>query len=48
MLHRISTGIEKEKYDQLKSLSKPGMSIGFLIREAIDRFLKEAKHLDRI
>ena len=35
MLQRISIGVEKEKYEQLKSLSKPGMSIGFLIRKAM-------------
>ena len=41
MLQRISIGVEIEKYEQLKSLSKPGMSIGFLIREAIDLLLEK-------
>ena len=41
MLQRISIGVEKEKYEQLKNLSKPGMSIGFLIREAIDLLLEK-------
>ena len=41
MLQRISIGVEKEEYEQLKNLSKPGMSIGFLIREAIDLLLEK-------
>ena len=43
MLQRISIGVEKEKYEQLKSLSKPGISVGFLIREAINDFLEKTK-----
>ena len=43
MLQRISIGVEKEKYEQLKNLSKPGISVGFLIREAINDFLEKTK-----
>ena len=38
-LQRISVSVDKEDYKQLKSISKPGLSTGFLIREAIHDFL---------
>jgi len=38
-LQRISVSVDKEDYKQLKSFSKPGLSTGFLIREAIHDFL---------
>ena len=38
-LLRISVGVVEDEYLQLKKLSKPGLSIGFLIREAIRDFL---------
>ena len=38
-LLRISVSVVEDEYLQLKKLSKPGTSIGFLIREAIHDFL---------
>ena len=42
-LKRISVSVDSQEYDELKKLTRSGMSVGFLIREAIHRFLKEAK-----
>ena len=38
-LQRISVSVDKEDYKKLKSFSKPGLSTGFLIREAMRDFL---------
>ena len=38
-LLRISVSVVEDEYLQLKKLSRPGTSIGFLIREAIRDFL---------
>ncbi len=38
-LLRISVSVVEDEYLQLKKLSRPGISIGFLIREAISDFL---------
>ena len=38
-LQRISVSVDKEDYKKLKGFSKPGLSTGFLIREAIHDFL---------
>ena len=38
-LQRISVSVDKEDYEKLKGFSKPGLSTGFLIREAIRDFL---------
>ena len=42
-LIRISVSVDADEYDQLKDLSKAGLSIGFLIREAIHDFLDKTK-----
>ena len=42
-LQRISVSVDKEDYEKLKGFSKPGLSIGFLIREAINDFLSKTK-----
>ena len=42
-LQRISVSVDKEDYEKLKGFSKPGVSIGFLIREAIHDFLSKTK-----
>ena len=42
-LKRISVSVDEEKYSELKNLSKPGISVGFLIREAINDFLEKTK-----
>ena len=42
-LQRISVSVDKEDYEKLKGFSKPGISIGFLIREAIHDFLSKRK-----
>ena len=42
-LKRISVSVDEDDYQELKDLSRAGLSVGFLIREAIHRFLKEAK-----
>ena len=33
----------KQEYEELKKLCRSGMSVGFLIREAIHEFLKKTK-----
>ena len=40
-LQRISVSVDKEDYEKLKRFSKPGISTGFLIREAIHDFLQK-------
>ena len=42
-LKRISVAVEEQKNGELKNLSKPGISVGFLIREAINDFLEKTK-----
>ena len=42
-LKRISVAVDEEKYGELKNLSRPGISVGFLIREAINDFLEKTK-----
>ncbi len=42
-LKRISVSVDEDEYEQLKDLSKAGLSIGFLIREAIHDFLDKTK-----
>ena len=42
-LQRISVSVDKEDYEKLKGFSKPGLSIGFLFREAIHDFLSKTK-----
>ena len=44
-LQRISVSVVENEYQQLKHLSKPGISIGFLIREAIHDFLMNSKNI---
>ena len=39
-LKRISLSVDEDDYAQLKDLSRAGLSIGFLIREAIHDFLE--------
>ena len=45
-LQRISVSVDKEDYEKLKGFSKPGLSIGFLIREAIHDFLSKTKNIN--
>ena len=40
-LLRISVSVDKEDYEKLKGFSKPGLSTGFIIREAIHDFLQK-------
>tara|TARA_Y100001951_G_C11187547_1_gene209530 strand:+ start:22 stop:186 length:165 start_codon:yes stop_codon:yes gene_type:complete len=42
-LKRISVSVDENDYEELKKLSKAGLSIGFLIRESISDFLKKVK-----
>ena len=42
-LKRISVSVDEDEYEQLKDLSRAGLSIGFLIREAIQDFLEKTK-----
>ena len=42
-LKRISVSVDEDDYAQLKDLSRAGLSIGFLIREAIHDFLDKTK-----
>ena len=47
-LKMISVCVDEEEYEKLKKLSKAGLSVGFLIREAISRFLKTVKRSKKI
>ena len=42
-LKRISVSVDENDYEEIKKLSKAGLSIGFLIRESISDFLKKVK-----
>ena len=42
-LQRISVSVDKEEYEELKKHTRAGLSIGFLIREAIHDFLARTK-----
>ena len=42
-LKRISVSVNPEDYQYLKDLSRAGLSIGFLIREAIHDFVLKTK-----
>tara|TARA_Y100001937_G_scaffold38536_1_gene54808 strand:+ start:147 stop:296 length:150 start_codon:yes stop_codon:yes gene_type:complete len=42
-LKRISVSVDPQDYEDLKKLCRSGMSVGFLIREAIHNFLQETK-----
>ena len=42
-LKRISVSVNPEDYQHLKDLSRAGLSIGFLIREAIHDFVIKTK-----
>tara|TARA_R100000773_G_scaffold3888_3_gene4535 strand:- start:529 stop:687 length:159 start_codon:yes stop_codon:yes gene_type:complete len=42
-LQRISVSVDKNEYEDLKKLVRPGISIGFLIRESIHQFLEKTK-----
>ena len=38
-LKRISVSVDEDDYQELKDLSRSGLSVGFLIREAIHDLL---------
>ena len=42
-LKRISVSVDEDEYKELKDMSRAGLSIGFLIREAIHAFLETTK-----
>ena len=42
-LKRISVSVDEDEYKELKDLSRAGLSIGFLIREAIHDFVIKTK-----
>jgi len=42
-LKRISVSVNPDDYQHLKDLSRAGLSIGFLIREAIHDFVIKTK-----
>ena len=42
-LQRISVSVDKNEYENLKKLVRPGISIGFLIRESIHQYLEKNK-----
>ena len=42
-LKRISVSVDEDDYQELKDLSRAGLSIGFLIREAIHDFIAKTK-----
>ncbi len=45
-LQRISVCVDQHDYQLLTSFSKPGLSTGFLIREAIHDFLSKTKNIN--
>ena len=42
-LKRISVSVDEDDYQELKDLSRAGLSIGFLIRESIHQYLEKNK-----
>ena len=42
-LKRISVSVDEDDYQELKDLSRAGLSVGFLIREAIHDLLVKLK-----
>ena len=42
-LKRISVAVDEYDYQELKDLSRAGLSVGFLIREAIHDFIAKTK-----
>ena len=42
-LQRICVAVDVDEYEKLKTYTKSGLSVGFLIREAIHDFLKKTK-----
>ena len=42
-LIRISLSVDEDEYKELKDMSRAGLSVGFLIREAIHDFLEKTK-----
>ena len=42
-LKRISVSVDSQEYDELKKLTRSGMSVGFLIRESIHQYLEKNK-----
>ena len=42
-LKTISVCVDIDEYEELKTYTKSGLSVGFLIREAIHDFLKKTK-----
>ena len=42
-LKRISVSVDEDDYQELKALSRAGLSVGFLIREAIHDFIAKTK-----
>ena len=42
-LKRISVSVDEDDYHELKDLSRAGLSVGFLIREAIHDFIAKTK-----
>ena len=42
-LQRISVSVDKDEYEELKKHTRAGISIGFLIREAIHDLLVKLK-----
>jgi len=42
-LKRISVSVDEDDNQELKDLSKAGLSVGFLIREAIHDFIAKTK-----
>ena len=46
-LKRISVSVDVDDYQELKDLSRAGLSVGFLIREAIHDW-KKISHSDEV
>ena len=42
-LKRISVSVDEDDYQELKDLSRAGLSVGFLMREAIHGFIAKTK-----
>tara|TARA_R100001443_G_scaffold109889_1_gene121520 strand:+ start:284 stop:430 length:147 start_codon:yes stop_codon:yes gene_type:complete len=42
-LKRISISVDEDDYAKFQELKQPGLSVGFLIREAMSDFLKKFK-----
>jgi|9_EtaG_2_1085328.scaffolds.fasta_scaffold37465_1 metal-responsive CopG/Arc/MetJ family transcriptional regulator len=42
-MQRVSVQLRRDQYDELKQITKPGLSMSYLIRIAIDEYISLQK-----